>query len=80
MRFLKKIIFEIQVAKNVGEFCWNVECRAVQKCVDLVDLVKSFLTSLQYLLAKIGFDTVENGPLKVCQKISLKLEKQLEET
>ena len=26
--------------------------------------------SREYLLAKIGFDTVENGPLKVCQKLA----------
>ena len=26
--------------------------------------------SNEYLLAKIGFDTAENGPLEVCQKLS----------
>ena len=26
--------------------------------------------SNEYLLAKIGFDTAENGPLKVCQKLA----------
>ena len=52
--------------------------------VNPVDLVKSFLnllfesdsysnehlatTSIYYLLAKLGVDTAENGPLKVCQK------------
>ena len=40
----------------------------VQKCVKLVDLVKSFQTSVYYLLAKFGFDTAENETLNVCQK------------
>ena len=50
----------------------------MQKYANIVDLVKSFQTSTSiyylvftiytYLLAKIGFDTAENGPLKVCQK------------
>ena len=30
--------------------------------------------SIYYLLAKVGFDTAENGPLKVCQKLEKKLE------
>ena len=38
--------------------------------VHLVDLVKSFQTSIQYLLAKFGVDTAENEPLKVCQKLA----------
>ena len=40
----------------------------VQTCVNLVDLVKSFQTSTMYsiVLCKIGFDTTETGPLKVC--------------
>ena len=33
--------------------------------VNLVDLVKSFPTSIYYVLAKIGVDTAENEPLKV---------------
>ena len=41
----------------------------MQKRVNLVDLVKSFQTSIYYLLAKFGVDTAENGPLKVCQKL-----------
>jgi hypothetical protein len=42
----------------------------VQKCVNLVDLVKSFQTSIYYyLLAKCGFDTAENEPPKRVQKI-----------
>ena len=50
------------------------EYEAIQKvhtCVNVVDLVKSFQTSIYYLVvlfAKIGVDTAENGPLKVCQK------------
>ena len=46
-----------------------VECGAVQKCVNLDDLVKSFQTSILYFLAKFGVDTAENGPFKVCQKL-----------
>ena len=42
----------------------------VQKYVNLVDLVKGFQTSIYYLLVKIGFDTAENEPLKVCQKLA----------
>ena len=42
----------------------------VLTCVHLVDLVKSFHTSIQYLLAKFGFDTAENEPLKVCKKLA----------
>ena len=34
----------------------------MQKHVNLVDLVKSSLTTIQYLLAKFGFDTAENEP------------------
>ena len=54
--------------------------RKVQKPVNLVDLVKSFQTNI--LLAKFGFDTAENEPLKVCQKfkISQKLETEFEKT
>ena len=53
----------------------------VQKFVNLVDIVKSFQTiffsnkiaiqtSIEYLLANIGVDTAENGPLKVCQQLA----------
>ena len=42
----------------------------VQKRVNLVDLVKSFQTSISFLLAKFGVDTAENEPLKVCQKFA----------
>ena len=42
------------------------EAWAVQKHANLVDLVKSFPTSIQYcLLAKSCFDTAEIDPLKV---------------
>ena len=57
----EKIIFDI--AKKLDAFCWNVEVWAVQKHVNLVDLVKSFLSSNEYLLAKFGVDTGENEPL-----------------
>ena len=35
--------------------------------VNIVDLVKSFQTRIYYLLAKIGVDTAEIGPLTICQ-------------
>ena len=63
-----------------------LEFGAVQKYVNLVDLVKSFQSlsmslflnllfepdsySNEYFLAKFGFDTAENEPLKVCQKLA----------
>ena len=40
----------------------NFECGAVQKCVDLVDLIRF---SNEYSIAKIGVDTAENEPRKV---------------
>ena len=43
----------------------NVESGAVQRCEDLVDLVKSFPYSNENLLANIGVDTAENEPLEV---------------
>ena len=48
----------------------NTKYWAVQKRVSLADLVKSFQTSIYFLLAKLGFDTADNGPLKVCQKLA----------
>ena len=62
-----------KVLKNQRNLEW---CKG--KNVDLV----SFQTIIYYLLAKIGFDTAENDPLKVCQKmnflkISQKLDKKL---
>ena len=50
-----------------------LDSKGAQACINLGDLVESFLTSIQYLdslLAKIGFDTAENGPLKVCQELA----------
>ena len=47
-------------------FSWFLDLnQKVQKCVHLVDLVKSFQTSIYYLHAKFGFDTAENRLLKV---------------
>ena len=38
----------------------------MQKYVNRVDLVMSFLTIIyDYIIAKIGFDTAENEPLKI---------------
>ena len=61
-------------------FGWNFEIWAVQKyvnLVNLVDLVKRFLNLLfeldsysnEYLFAKIGVDTAENEALEVWEKI-----------
>ena len=47
--------------QNFGNFVFG----AVKKCVYLVDLVKSFPTSIWYLLAKFGVDTAENEPSKI---------------
>ena len=44
--------------------------KSVYARVNLADLVKSFQMSVYYLLAKIGVDTAENGPLKVWQKLA----------
>ena len=52
-------------------FSWFSDwIQKVQKCVDLADLVKSFQTSIYYLLANFGVDKAEKGPLKVCQKLA----------
>ena len=51
---------------KITEFCENnaksenLEFRAVRRCVNLVDLEK--MLKNDSLLAKIGFDTAENGP------------------
>ena len=41
----------------------NSECGAVQKCANLVNLKR--MRRSQYLVAKIGFDTAENGPNEI---------------
>ena len=46
------------------------EIRAVQKYAKLANLVKGFLTSIYYVVAKNGFDTAENEPLKVYQQLA----------
>ena len=50
--------------KMLTIFGWNFEIWAVQKYAYLVDLVKSFPTSIYLVLAKIGVDTAENEPSK----------------
>ena len=45
------------------KFSFNFEFGAVQQFVNLVDLVKSFLTNTYLPFATFGFDTAENGPL-----------------
>ena len=47
-------------------FCENLRPERCKKYVNLVDLVKSFPTSIYYLLAKFGFETAENESLKPC--------------
>ena len=78
----KREISEIQFfirEKMLTIFGWNFEIWAVQKYVNLVDLVKSFQTSIYYLLAKIDFDTAENEPLKDCQQLANSWKKQFEQ-
>ena len=53
--------------KSLTKIFWNIEVWAVQKHVNLVDLVKSFPTNIfNYFVAKFGVDTEENEPYKVC--------------
>ena len=49
---------------------WIHRMQKVQTRVNFVDHVKSSQTStsIWYLLAKIGFDAAENGPLEVRQQ------------
>ena len=62
MQNMKKCqLFANYFMQNVGNFVFG----AVQKCVYLVDLVKSVPTSIYYLLAKFGVDTAENEPSKI---------------
>ena len=65
---------------EIADEIWlNFLIGVVQKRVHLVDLVKSFQTSIDYfvftiylhLLAKIGVDTAENEPLEVWGKYSI---------
>ena len=60
--------FNIQSRKNVDDFWLRFwDWRTVQRsalCRSRREL------SNEYLLAKIGVDTAENGPLKVCQKLT----------
>ena len=63
MKYFEKIISDIAPPKN--EFCSNVEVWVLQKYVNLVDLDKSFLPSINFSLAKIGVDTAEDVPLEV---------------
>ena len=57
---------------------FRLECHwthKVQKNVDLIDLVKSFPYSNEYLVAKYGFDTAENESSKVCQQVVRQLDR-----
>ena len=46
-------------------FCWKIDVWAVQKHVNLADLVKSFRTNFYFLLPNVGVDTAENEPSKI---------------
>ena len=52
---------EIRLIISSSERCISW-IHKVQEYVNLVDLFKSFHTSIYYLLANIGFDTAENEP------------------
>ena len=54
--------------KCLTQFSRIFEFGAVQKFVNLVDLEK--MLQNEYLVANIGFDSAENEPLKVCQKLA----------
>ena len=54
-----------QVCKRFSWFFYWIQ--KVQQFANLVDLVKSFQTSISIYLQN-GVDTAENRPLKVCQK------------
>ena len=77
-----------KMQKSLTKFSRIVECGAVQKCVNLADRVKSFqfflnllfeqiANSNEYLIAKFGVDTAENGPLRVCKKVRKKVRKNI---
>ena len=50
--------------KSLTQFCWNIEVWAVQKHVNLVDLVKSFPTIV--FLQNLALVQLLKGPWKVC--------------
>ena len=53
--------------ENVLNCCGQ---RGAKVCnVNLIELVKSFPTSVYYLTAKVGFDTAEKEPSKVCREL-----------
>ena len=58
----------VKMRKSLTRFGWILDCWAVQKRVNLVDLVKSFQNSIYF--QNSAFDTAENEPLKVRQKIA----------
>ena len=49
-----------KMRRCLTKFSWIFEFGTVQRGVNLVDLVKSFQTSIYYLLANVGFDTDNN--------------------
>ena len=75
---LQNLPSPLKINKNCVEFCKHGATvlkhhRNLEWCKGKnVDLVKSFQTSIQYLLAKFGFDSAENEPPKgaknVCSK------------
>ena len=62
--------------KSLTKFSWNFECEAVEKCVNLENLVKSFQTSIY--LQTLASIQPRRGLSKFAQlKPNLKLEKTL---
>ena len=64
---MKHDVFEnfiFEIANKFDAYLMKFEGWTVQKHVNLIDLVKSFLSSIYYLLANISFDTFENEPPK----------------
>ena len=55
----------MNIHSEKSDFLLKFELGAVQKSVNLVDLVKSFNTSFLIVLTNFGFDTAENEPLRV---------------
>ena len=65
--FLK---IQTQNTKLFDEIWLNSLIRSGAKVCKTFSVVKSCVTSVYYLLALVGFDTAENGPLKVSQQLA----------
>ena len=60
---LKKWLFVVSRLDSKG-------AKVCKSCRSRQELSKLIQTSVYYLLAKLCVDAAENGPLKVCQKIT----------